>query len=513
MKNILLATTTFIFCLFLISPFSETAIGQQEIPINSDTLAYDGSMKPKQEEELYNNQLQWIDPFPLEMTSSFYHKEGEEISYTSHITGLLNVTLSEAANNGLEVEFRTGIGRYVKSLGLYFDPKDQNKILSTGSIPCLIAAPNVTEKGINDWLMLKTKENPALKINLTPALSNVQVDVKTDTATISPFYTNPEAINGEIFVLDTSGKKPYYRYYSKISIPPFKFHLNRVLDNMGEQEVTIHLDDVSVTDISDEIWQMILSDGNQHLQLPESPTPGHNGEVNAGPYELSGGADRVSSLVSSLESMYIASVITSDEAGSLLEEINDILKNDNRRDMKEYVFSLVSFERTLEAMSNSIDAAVVEHISTLSNYALTSFLDGDLPDSPDYTPSDPGERVDWYIDSDSISPSPDGSMGNPFSSILAALEAAELASIPGLNLHVYGGVYREALQITRDTIITEIPGELAIITGSITNDTPALLSISSFHLLGSRGLGAVNVFVFRINRKNLAVEPERKKVV
>jgi len=124
----------------------------------------------------------------------------------------------------------------------------------------------------------------------------------------------------------------------------------------------------------------------------------------------------------------------------------------------------------------------------------TRFIAGDVYEAPDYTPSDPDERVDWYVDADSYSSSPDGSMSDPFTSIAGALEAAESAGVPGLNLHVHGGVYSEPLNITRDTVIEEVRGETAVISGSVVNNTPALLRISGFHLMGADEPGAVNVY-------------------
>jgi len=124
----------------------------------------------------------------------------------------------------------------------------------------------------------------------------------------------------------------------------------------------------------------------------------------------------------------------------------------------------------------------------------TRFIAGDVHDTADYTPSDPDERVDWYVDADSNSYKPDGSISAPFVSIASALEAAESAGVPGLNLHVRGGVYSEPLNVTRDTVIEEVRGETVVISGSIVNNTPALLSINGIHLMGADEPGAVYVY-------------------
>jgi len=98
-------------------------------------------------------EFDWVEPYSLKMKAEFEHKQGEDVLYTSHITGPMKLNIRPGLNNSLEGQIQTGIGKHTLEMVEYF--KDQSRGLPPISL-CDVQSPlnvagNMIE--INGFLM------------------------------------------------------------------------------------------------------------------------------------------------------------------------------------------------------------------------------------------------------------------------------------------------------------------------------------------------------------------------
>lgn len=259
----------------------------------------------------------------------------------------------------------------------------------------------------------------------------------------------------------------------------------------------IEIKDVTLNNVSAQVWDSILRNGNAHLGFPNIALPAISYEFSAIPQQKispdSGVLTR--ELLNTLEGIYIARLIGPQIIQELIDKVDSAFASICDAQPSQAIAEMVSFEKKIKQHSQGVafNSADISFILAQSNALLMDIIAIEKPtfSSPPFVLSLSGGYRTWYVNQRLNCPTPNGSEESPFPSIAAALEEAQNQGLWGVNLFVYGGVYREPLEITRDTVIAAMPDELPVITESIVNNSSSLLSISGFHLVGADSPGAI----------------------
>lgn len=425
--------------------------------------------------------------YPLSVNATFTYGSLNKIVYTSRWRGILSSKIYSDSTNKMFLEICTGLGTNPSELVSIWYPvkksnstnNGENKItLCTAPLQLCLTSNKVTEQQLNRWITISDAKNPALTISLVPSQDNT-------------YLTNDKPVTGSVFILTNTKNGTRCRLYSGITIPAKNIKLTVSSGQDKTPVYTLTIQYVLLNNVLPRTWLYILSQGNKHLYISPTSHPGKSYDFSAEPPQTQPTfvSEHVIEFKRNILDLYTAGSFDLPTVKEIMKRI-DNLPVTGRNIPTENIVNVESILKNTGSnnpdLQPDIDQLLIETNSILSG-TIARHTDSS------YTPSTPYERTSWYIDDDADPLTATGEIDHPFRSIADALEEAENENILGLNLYVDNGVYREPLEITRDTVIIAFPGTTPLISGSIVNNTPALLAINGFLLSGAGYPGAIYV--------------------
>jgi hypothetical protein len=285
---------------------------------------------------------------PVRVDAVFDHGV-QDLDYSSRWSGTLRLVVAPGGDGTMHVELRVGMGKVPRGLSALWYREGQEYSTGTGSVPLCLAAGWADEKALNRWVGMKASANPALVIPLIP------VSDPGEPGMISPpRFTNPYPVHGRVFLLEPTsgkGKKPRYRRYAEMTIPPNGLLLWLATGQQGQQLYGLDLGQVALHDVSQSLWQRILEDGNTHLQLPAAALPAHSRWFLGGTDDSADGPAGLQDLADAVEGLRAAETIGAEEASRMMEHVEDSAKHLRMAELPGAAYAMIELERRVRLMA------------------------------------------------------------------------------------------------------------------------------------------------------------------
>lgn len=439
----------------------------------------------------------------LSVKASFNQGDMESQCYSYWSGKILCQTIQSKNNAGtLDLSFPIGFGEGPSSLYVRWTTLMDNKMTSSGPIFISLVNENAEASEAVSWARMKGSNDPSLRISLTtsPGKDNE--------------YTNEDEVEGKIVVWLGDNKETICLPLAELRIPERSLILRYVSDKPDEHTIELKFRSMRIVDFDDDTWELIVKNGNKHVNLPSDPDDAvcrsfmARTDVNQ--------ADDSKSLIDlqcAVLQAYRAGDIDAKNAKQVIHYFDSNRAPGNTLDNTKNALNRIrcsEFLNTIRKSDQTIPQAIIPLLDINRNFYDRSFpaarSSGRRTPPSSYTPR--GPEVTYYVRPVSVKSSaaskggkirfeyvPDGTSGHPYRTIVQAYNAAKAIDSRRVELIVDGGYYDEQLNLDRNTILRAMPGSRPMIGSTIVCTRSLQLDITGFVLLGAPSPGALQVLV------------------
>ena len=369
-----------------------------------------------------------------------------------------------------------------------------------GPIAIAVAAP-VSDEELNAYI-------DGGKSEIAPGLAIPIILQSGDPNGNERYWENEKEVVVRIFIRGCSDGK--LRTHGDLTFPPGALTFRTWTDEAGDPHTEINGDQGILTPDS-ETWSLMLADCTSTDVLPQEIFTGSsnsftldNTNLPPDPETLSGQFELI---VKQFRSLLYNETLLKEEVEALLAPLNLVslysLQKDGLQESMNQLYNFLSEVGYLvqqqrldskQALYLLDRADIIENqIDLIHNPTIPGVnLDTDCPNPPDSCPDEPCTYTTYYVVHGSTVPNPDGSVENPFPTIVDALDYAALENKCGVNLEVGEGHYVSDLTITRHTTIRRAGAVTYRIKGSVINNGPHYVSIENGSIEPPSGSGIIS---------------------
>jgi nitrous oxidase accessory protein NosD len=395
----------------------------------------------------------------------------------------------EKPPNG-QIAFRLGLGEKTCRLALLWaaDPNAAPNIsrLPTAPIEACFTRNDVDEAAFNLWRNHGRGSDPTLIVPLVG-------DPQKPGSMISS-----DALRGRLFVRDCHSAAPRYRRYADITINAGALELTVRPNQVGALDLRLLGRGVALDQIDDKTWKDVVRKCEDASgRLPDTPAAGRSAFLIGGNVGLAPRGDPIHQALGDLrlhiEDLHAREVLKWPEAMRLVSPIDDA---DARRRQGRSDDALQAVDQLADEIQSLGRSGALPAEETKALLGDAQSIRADISEILIGTvgvrrkcPAKECAPITLHADSRVVpGANQDGSAARPFSSIAAALDAAEARGVCGVRVVVAPGTYTGDLVISRNTSIfgaVERRRPQVVIRGSLESDGAHDLNIYGVSFLES----------------------------
>jgi hypothetical protein len=423
--------------------------------------------------------------------AAIFDHTGQITAYRTHLSGFSSLWFAE------DLYVDEGILQIEPADGIISWEMSEEEPTLVGPLSTVTAAP-VSGQDFNLWIEEGEKSRivPSLFVRVIP-VSAQPVDLNQNQLTKT--WTNLEKVTTRIFVRDCVDGS-FLRIFGDVLFAPGAIRIVTRTDDTGDLQIEISAD-AAVLSPDIETWEhIVLLCGFE--PLPQTALKGFSVNFSGtssretlDPTTLPGLFD---ALASRIKSLVFSGAITEKEADRLFKYVNKASESAaSANTIGQVGKAIENFHMEVETLlqEDRIGSDEAEGlIETAVDFEATTFWLANQPlPQPNvigYCGSQPGacpveeacELTTFFVAAEPANGKPDGSEERPFSSVVEALNRAELQGLCGVEVAVAEGAYFGDLVITRRTLIRGSTAELAsptVIRGSVANSGPHRLTMEN----------------------------------
>jgi hypothetical protein len=434
-----------------------------------------------------------IETRPLRIQADFQHVPTTGPSYTTRITGVLDLGFTAASDGTAQALSVLEGGSCFSTAGWTVEGMPP---MVTGPAEVCLASDAADDADFNSWMSGQQGLDPSLTLALAGAGSP------------PTSWSNPSAVPVRLFLRGCGVDA--YRLLGRLVVPPGGLFVQAVTDLAGEEQLELTATNVALTDLSAAVWaDVLMGCGGAAAGLPSTPDAGLSTQV-AGttatpPGDPSLAHVQIAQIGDAVGDLVEAQALPSGKGRALGRKLDKTVKKLRQAKAEAATRQLGRFQKlttNLEqrgflstadgaALRGQADAAAAA-IDAIAAAGAVPPPDPDLycEPAPAACPDLSGAYTIYHVRAGGggIGLLPDGSAERPYRSIVDALAAAAASALPRVELRVAGGLYAGDLLITRSTrIIGEARGS-PFVAGSISSDGPFRLELRDVRIAPPAGI-------------------------
>ena len=377
-----------------------------------------------------------------------------------------------------------------------------------GPLVIAIASDSVSEEEFNQWIA--DWEDAEVDPTLFIPVSAVTPELVVEGSENKKLWSNDYDVTARLFI--RSCGDGVFQNFGELKFFKQGIKFWTWMDDQGDPQVEFNADLVQLL-LDENTWKSLLEDCDLK-GLPTTPTVGTSVGFWATsvrePHVQGTYPNLVEGVVDQLRSLVFQEVLGAKDAGNLRDYLNKASQAALKAGEAEKVSKNVSrFRNSVsqlteqgildESQADSLNAGVneIESFVDILHTKLTAFPNPDnyCPDPEAPCPiREPCDSTIFFVRSYLDILDPDGTINNPFPTIVEALEQAGKQMLCGVVINVGSGVYSGDLVITRDTRIigpVAMPPTVAI-SGSIVNNGAFTIQVENA-TIAANGDGILSV--------------------